>query len=395
MIGKTSDCVGVVALLLTVILISSSTSAQPGTIPPPTINTLQVFALPVGQGDCTIIQCPTGNIIVYDCGTSGGARMTPYGVQHWLNNSINNVAYILITHSHGDHHSYLPFIPWNYNNLQGIIVGGQPSDYTGDTANWLNNNLNKVSLVNNGQECIGNNPACVVNTGTNFCNNLNYQFNILAANVGNNPNEKSIVMKVQAPSGWSMLLSGDMEGAAANEIIDQVGAGLQSVVYKMSHHGATRANTAQWISQINPQYAFASSGYNFGICRHPTCDAVTTLLANSSIAMTAAPHHFYCGNGRYLPPTDDANFRYNVLETSPNDTYICLLTYVSDVTIQPVEACFQPESRQTQFTNETTSETAYEVEECDDFTAENGGAVCMAANYFVLATVTLLCFIIV
>ena len=374
MIGRTPDCVGAVALLLTVILLSSYTNAQPETIPPPT-NTLQVFALPVGQGDCTIIQCPTGNIIVYDCGTSGGTKMTAYGVQHWLSNSINNVAYILITHSHGDHHSYLPDIQWNYNNLQGIIVGGQSSDYTGKTLNWLKNNENKVYPVNDGKRCIGNNPACVVNTGTNFCNNQNYQFSILAANVGNNPNERSIVMKVRAAGGWSMLLSGDMEGKAATEITNQLGAGLQSVVYKMSHHGATRANTAHWVSQINPQYAFASSGYNFGICRHPTCEAIRTLTTSSSIDMTAPPHQFYCGNGRYLPPTDCANYQYNILETSPSDTHICLLTYVSDVTIQPVAACFQPT-----FQPQLANGTSYEVEECDASTAEDGDALCMAAS---------------
>ena len=149
MIGRTPDCVGAVALLLTVILLSSYTNAQPETILPPT-NTLQVFALPVGQGDCTIIQCPNGNIIVYDCGSSGGAgRMVPPEVENWLDNSINNVAYILITHAHGDHHSYLPYIQWKYNNLQGIrIVGGQPSDYTGNTCNWLINNMHRVRLVN-------------------------------------------------------------------------------------------------------------------------------------------------------------------------------------------------------------------------------------------------------
>ena len=394
MIGKTPDCVDVVALLLlAILLISPSTSAQSfGTIPAPTLNNLQVFALPVGQGDCTIIQCPNGNIIVYDCGSAGGDRLTAYGVERWLDTSIDRVSYILITHPHADHHSYLPEISWNYTTLRGIIIGGQLDNYVGDTRNWLNNNINRVHLVNNGQRCIGNNPVCAVNinTGTNFCNNQNYQFSILAANVRNNPNQMSIVMRV-AFGGWSMLLSGDMEGTALNDITNQLGGGLQSVVYKMSHHGATRANTAQWVSQINPRYAFASSGYNYGICRHPTCTAVATLLANSSIDMTAPPHPFYCGNGPFLP-TDYANYRYNILETSPNDTDICLLTYESDVTIQPVAACIQPMFQaQTQFTNET----AYSEEECNDPTAEGGGALCVAASYFVLATVILLCFIIV
>ena len=48
------------------ILIGTTSAQVPSSIPPPT-NALQVFALPVGQGDCTVIQCPNGNIIVFDC----------------------------------------------------------------------------------------------------------------------------------------------------------------------------------------------------------------------------------------------------------------------------------------------------------------------------------------
>lgn len=40
---------------------------------PPDPTYLQIYALPVGQGDCTIIQCPgSGAIIVLDCGSCGG-----------------------------------------------------------------------------------------------------------------------------------------------------------------------------------------------------------------------------------------------------------------------------------------------------------------------------------
>ena len=45
-------------------------------LPPPTVD-LQTYAIPVGQGDCTVIQCPNGNTVVLDCGSSGGNRVTP------------------------------------------------------------------------------------------------------------------------------------------------------------------------------------------------------------------------------------------------------------------------------------------------------------------------------
>ena len=49
-----------------------------------------------------------------------------------------------------------------------------------------------------------------------------------------------------------MLLSGDMEGDASVQIVNQLNGSLQSVVYKMSHHGAsTLANMTGWLIHLN------------------------------------------------------------------------------------------------------------------------------------------------
>ena len=48
---------------------------------------LNVYALPVGQGDCTIIQCPNGNLVVVDCGSTGGYhRLQPIQIWKLLKN---------------------------------------------------------------------------------------------------------------------------------------------------------------------------------------------------------------------------------------------------------------------------------------------------------------------
>jgi len=57
----------------------------------PTNSLLQVYAIPVGQGDCTVIQCPNGNIIVFNCRSSGGSRVMANQVQNWLSADINCV----------------------------------------------------------------------------------------------------------------------------------------------------------------------------------------------------------------------------------------------------------------------------------------------------------------
>ena len=179
-----------------------------------------------------------------DCGSSGGNGMASDDVEYWLGNSINNVVAIFISHAQQDHYRYLPNIRWNSASINAVIIGGTVQNYRSRGAaisDWINDydNQGKVYTIGTVQSspssCIGN---CIVATSTDFCNNGNFQFNILAANAGSTPNQLSPVIKIVASSGWSLLLSGDMEGQASRDISDQLGDGLQSLVYKMSHHGA-------------------------------------------------------------------------------------------------------------------------------------------------------------
>ena len=307
-----------VTLLLAVIL-ASSCSAQfdfSGTdestldsaadvsvsLPPPTAD-LQTYALPVGQGDCTVIQCPNGNTVVLDCGSSGGNRLTPNQVDNFIQPQNNRVVAIIITHPDQDHFNYLYQINFNATSITQVIIGGTLQNYNRPASpqfmmiyNWLLNfqNMGKLYTVNNGASCIGT-ANCPVPLGTDFCNNQNIQFNILAANVGTTSNQKSIVMK-SVVGQYSMLLPSDMEGTAANTIANTLGQQLQSVVYKIAHHGAsTIANSPTWLAPIPPRTAFASSAYNFGNCRHPRCVTIQRIL-NLNTIVAAPSHAFYCGN---------------------------------------------------------------------------------------------------
>ena len=73
---------------------------------------------------------------------------------------------------------------------------------------------------------------CTVTGGTNFCNDPDISFNILAANIGPSSNEKSIVLKVIYDE-FNILLPGDMEGDTATYIANSaVSAQLQSTSTK-------------------------------------------------------------------------------------------------------------------------------------------------------------------
>ena len=128
-----------------------------------------------------------------------------------------------------------------------VIIGGSLEDYYGLSSEFLYlhswlvrlHRKNKLQSVNNGQWCIKGVVDCIVPGGLNFCGTDKESFNILAANVQTtSSNEKSIVMKVtDRVTGWSMLLSGDIEGRASEIISEKLGVHLQLYVYKMAYHG--------------------------------------------------------------------------------------------------------------------------------------------------------------
>ncbi len=256
-----------------------------------------------------------------DCGSSGGNRYRPQHIEAYLGNRIGDVVAVLISHPDRDHFNYIPFINWTVQNIQAVIIGGVLQDYNRTSTdfraiyNWLTNfnSAGRMYVVSGGTPCIGN---CTVPGGINFCIN----FNILAANVRSQSNQKSIVMKVTF-GAFNALLPGDMEGPASTVIAGDatVRPLLRSYIYKIAHHGASRiANSPAWLAPISPQLAFASSGYNFGNCKHPRCDTIKRLLALNTLAATT-PHNIYCGNTG--GPRTINGFAYHIYETSPNLAY--------------------------------------------------------------------------
>ena len=311
---------------------------------PPDPTYLQIYALPVGQGDCTIIQCPgSGAIIVLDCGSCGGNNGNHFKeieVQSFLGGQINQVKYIIVSHPDMDHFAYLDQISWNSSSVMAVVLGGKLSDYA-PISTWVNawNDMNKLYTVNNQLNCIASGSticaATNVKAGTSltmdFCSNSLIGFEILAANVGSTKNQMSIVLRVshdQGARGWSILFSGDMEGGASSTIAKALGSKLKSIVYKFAHHGASsRANRNNWLQPIEPQYAFVSNAYQYKNCRHPRCDAINRLLSYHTIIMGPL-HQFYCSDQKGMAMID-TSYQLNIFETTIDSKTICVLVYTS------------------------------------------------------------------
>ena len=325
---------------------------------------LQLYVLPVGQGDCNIIKCPDGKrMIMFDCGSSGGRGtgrskkgrgMGSLDVQELLRDHLDKITTIIISHPDRDHFNYLQDLfpvdekSGDYLEIEKVIIGSYLEDYDRGsdryrkTYEWLTkfkdaekNGFEILSSVSNGQSCMKSNsnddPPCKVPGGLNFCDDV--EFDILAANVGTTLNQKSIVLKIKHDAYGikypnSFLLSGDMEGTAAKHIAEAaLDKDLHADIYQMSHHGASsQANEEPWLEKIKPHVAFASSGYDYGKYHHPRCMTIKRLLKVGSLSKSKR-HKIYCGGNRGRP-----SMRYvsrEIYQTSPADNSMCLLLFTS------------------------------------------------------------------
>lgn len=66
-----------------------------------------VYALPIGQGDARVIQCPSGEISIFDMGTSddpAAGFWTATEIRNFLQGNFHLVTNIFLTHNHFDHY---------------------------------------------------------------------------------------------------------------------------------------------------------------------------------------------------------------------------------------------------------------------------------------------------
>ena len=309
------------------------------------------LVLLVGQGDCVAMYCPNGNLVMFDCGSlphGNGNALTAEEVKEVLMDNVKKVT-IFISHGDIDHYIYLPTVFDNINIIDSVIIGGNPKDYKAKM--WMKDlaKENKLYAINNCKKCIRtcNNKLHIVKfqegkwiaaedmttlEDMKICGNAeNIAFDIIAANIGKDTNEKSIVLRVSAVESEqtrSMLLSGDIKGIAARTVANYAHYNLKSDIYQISHHGAsTGANKFDWLNAIKPKQAFVSHAYNnqYG---HPRCEAIRNLINIGSIltrtTFFSPGHLFTCGeklNSKTFRYT--GNICHHIFSTSPAKDIIC------------------------------------------------------------------------
>eukprot|EP00731_Ephydatia_muelleri_P012009 Em0006g903a len=274
---------------------------------------LHIYALPVGQGDGTIIQCPNGDIAIVDLGSSTRKHndipdvvlpmkrvkgsdnahyyMTDDELKDFLGDT--NVKYVFITHADTDHYNL--FVKIDPKRLQTVIeayVGCEAEDYK-EMQEWLkkykvqyNPKLGNVVSI-----CHGSMPE--VNVKVMAINTDKY-------NLGCS-NSNSMALRLEYGT-FSLFLPGDLEnydsfnyddnGVITSDLKGIYGKpgvlkivsdtkGIRSTVYRLAHHGAwPNANPPYFLKAIQPKYVFSSSKLpgTDGSYNHPNCDLYDKMI---------------------------------------------------------------------------------------------------------------------
>ena len=278
---------------------------------------LGVTTVPIGQGDSTVIHCPTstGDVSIIDMGCFGGCPdMTIKQYVHEIEFQFlavtpgNQAGYrklkrVFLTHADADHVNYAYdgkgnglLEKYERNWEQGVT----PLDvYIGNYQSW---SVEKPALVN----FLNNSPAFKIRSDSNWqavdgivqiCSEPDATIKIIASDLGSSKNAKSMIMSLRIKDSKlthkKMLFLGDFESsydillsAYLNEIRDHD-------IVMIPHHGAASNGNPNknFYELVKPTYAIVSAEIDSNnkhpkmetlqaICRTPT-EAVEPRFPNN------------------------------------------------------------------------------------------------------------------
>lgn len=231
-------------------------------------NDLVLNFINVGQGDCTLVEFPSGKYLLVDCGSSGGPfdgnRVRTYISQHL--GSSQTIDLLVITHPDADHINKLVEVlasPSEPITVNRVMFNGSPSDYPEPVKTWLNSIPAERRIAVSGQDYNVYPPKKLPGFESDGAF-------VLAANVRATtsiPNARSIVLKISHGS-FDAMLCGDATRATDTSILSTFNGHLGELdveVWKAAHHGAwaTAAQSSTWADAVKPEtIVFSASSSN-------------------------------------------------------------------------------------------------------------------------------------
>lgn len=234
------DFISIGAIILSVYIISSNT-----------VPDLKIITMSVGQGSCNIIYGKNVPVVIYDGGSSDIKNVGKYRIiPCLLANGINEIEYVIISHSDADHVNGIKELLELENT--GIEINNVIMSYIDEEVVNLCEYRNiKVYIMSQLDEIEGEEfrIKCVSpdreTLGETLINNIN--------------DASLVVLYTHKTSGFKILLTGDITSEIENKIIPL----LEKCNYAtICHHGSRYSNCEEFLKKTKADIYSISAGYN-------------------------------------------------------------------------------------------------------------------------------------
>ena len=309
---------------------------------------LNIYALPVGQGDCTVIQCPRtstvngkGDITIIDAGTFKD-HFDPKAFGNYLKGA--RIKYVILTHPHKDHYSLIDSILDGHTEKLKVYHSCELGKYKG----VKKLNPNESSRI---KKCMGKKEC---NTELKLCDSVTLK--VIASELEEcksreTANGDSIVSMITY-NGVSTLISGDLEGndTFVTNFVQSVGNEIEANIYRLAHHGAysgytgtKQPNRPDLLKEVGASYYFSSSGLHARY-KHPRCELYDEISSNHiylSDQVHIAEHPYTCykvhrNKGTKVPLKISKPIYVTTVEENGNrKDYVIRFAIKKDHTIEP------------------------------------------------------------
>ncbi len=222
----------------------------------PLPKSLRMVFLDVGQGDCTVIETPGGQVVVIDGGgipatleKDGGDPGHRVLMPYLRYQGISRIDVLVATHPDEDHVQGLAAVA-GHMPIGRAFLGG---DFSRGAAARLRRTLGIQHV-----------PTASLRRGQSIALGDGIRLDIVHPGRTRVPNSRSpdndhgIVMRLQAGRS-SALLTGDIEDAAEKQVLES-GIRIDSQLLKVAHHGSRGSSGNQWIDRVKPRWAVISAG---------------------------------------------------------------------------------------------------------------------------------------